>query len=312
MQITKKQIASLIDEVVLQYQNRYLQKYIKEDRIKFRHDVLITNFAVMFFEKDERYLHKNFIDLLDFYKELQIPRNEVKYALAEFFRIYEKWVVQYGVVKDVYFQKVKEIYVALFQGYDFEDSFDEELDAEAEDDAFFFVADEGVDEAIDSMHYSDPQKISAVDYFTQYPLEAEDIEDIVVIRDTLIEILDSYDDFDERFLEEFTLAISKLITTLQFALGTKEFEDIGIALNKLVDIMTGLVVPMEMEELAYNLLVSFLQDLIKWIDTLFIEQSAVDIHYLDASLFSNITQFEMLFNKKSEAQEESMDDDFLF
>jgi phosphoribosylamine-glycine ligase len=43
MDITKKQLTLLIDEVILKYQNKYLKEYITCDDEKYRHDVLLTN-----------------------------------------------------------------------------------------------------------------------------------------------------------------------------------------------------------------------------------------------------------------------------
>ena len=42
------------------------------------------------------------------------------------------------------------------------------------------------------------------------------------------------------------------------------------------------------------------EDLIGWTEAVLKEKTAVDIHYLDASLFSSIIQFEMMLTPESE------------
>ena len=87
MKISKKYLSSLIDDVVLKYQVKYLTEYIDTEDIKAKHDLLITKFAVMFFANDVKKLEKNFKSLLAFYDDVCIPVSNIRYALANFYQI---------------------------------------------------------------------------------------------------------------------------------------------------------------------------------------------------------------------------------
>lgn len=302
MNVSKKQIASLIDNVILKYHRMYLEKYINTEDKKFRHDVLISNFSIMFFEQDITKLESNFLDLLDFYQELMVSKHDAKCALSTFFRMFQKWAISQGVVKIDYFHKVQNIYINLLNTYDFSKNINDEND-------FFFFEDSGVDEKIDNMHYDDNIKIGAKNYFNRYPLDDSDIEIIAVVRDMFMELLDDHLSFSEEFLEHFIHTLQKLNSALQFTFATKEFRDIGYGLEKFVVILNNCDIENSMKEISYHILVAFIEDLIKWLNSIFIHQDSVDIHYLDASLLANVTQFEMM--QQSEISEE-YEDDFLF
>jgi len=49
---------------------------------------------------------------------------------------------------------------------------------------------------------------------------------------------------------------------------------------------------------------SIVNDLTDWKQSVFIEQNADDIHYMDQSFYANIAQIEMLFNSDEESENE--------
>ena len=297
MDITKKQLKYLIEDVVLAYKDKYLTKYIDTDDKKFRHDVLLAKFSIMFFDKNSEKLHHNFLNLLQFYEELLIPYENVKYAIADFFKIYQKWIITQKITKKSYYEKVKKVYIGVFN--EFCKNYKKVSTEELEDDEFFFIEDEGVDDSIETMHYEDEEKISAKEYFEENPIDNEDLEDIVVARNSFEEILDNYLEYDDNFVEDFRNTLQRLNTALSFTFSTKEFKDIGDALENLFFTLENIHGNSEeIEKLAYNILITFIEDLIKWIESVFIIKSAVDIHYLDASLFANISQFKIIIEKE--------------
>jgi hypothetical protein len=299
--ITKQQLALLIDEVILKYQHKCLVEHITCNDEKYRHDVLLTNFAVMFFDEDVSKLQDNFKDLLDFYSELKIPQLSVKNSLAAFFKKYKKWVENYSVADLDCYEKIASMYKDILNSYDFDNSV-------LEEDDFLFVADSGVDDSINNMHYNDEQKISATSYFALHPLDDMDIEDIVEAKKLLLELLDDYIKLTDEFLIQFASVIQKLNTTLQYTFATKEFRDIGMSLEKLFYILNQYKsADIEMQDVVFNILITFIEDLVQWLDNIFISQDAQDIHYLDASLLANVSQLEMVLEPTKEVE-----DDFLF
>jgi len=305
--ITKKQLACLIDNVILKFQDKYLTKYIKTPEEKYRHDVLLTNFLVMFFDKDEQRLHKNFLDLLDFYDEIGVTHRDTKYALACLFKKYKKWVDSCFVTKKGYFKKVTVIYKNIFNNYSFQNSVEDKSDNDGDD--FLFLEDMGVDSVIDDMHYEDEEKIAAEKFFETNPLDPSDLEDIMLVKEALLDLLDEHLEFSDVFLEELVSTLQKLETSLQFTFSTKDFKDMGVGVEKLVFLLQNLDEANieENKEILYNILVTIVEDLIKWLDTIFIVQSAVDIHYLDASFLANVEQLQIVLNPV-----EDEDDGFLF
>lgn len=87
-----------------------------------------------------------------------------------------------------------------------------------------------------------------------------------------------------------------------------EFEHLGYALEMLVNNLLTL------EESSFNhettkktaiILLNIVSDLASWRENIFIKQSAIDIHYLDASLLSSCMQLESIFEPESESNDDN-------
>ncbi len=310
MRIDRNLLRSLVDEVILRYEDENLVKYMDDDTKRYTHNLLLGCFAVMFFRKNEERLHGNLQELLQFYAELGVPFPKAKVALAHFFRFYKKWIVKYGFVEKAYYERVQKIYQGVITRFDYAKG------VERNEEEFLLYNDTHVDEAIDRMHYADEDKISAAEFFAQNPIDADETEDLILIKDRLEELRDQHETFDETLRNDLVHALSKLSTALGFVFSTPEFQDVGVALDRLVKVLMVLEIEDEgQREMAYAILMSFVEDLLKWIEMIFLEQSAVDIHYLDASLFANAVQFETFFAPQTvEAQAEAgseEDDEFI-
>ena len=71
----------------------------------------------------------------------------------------------------------------------------------------------------------------------------------------------------------------------------------GYSLQQLLRIVDqALALNEENKVLIYALLEQLVLDLRSWVNNLFVEQTAVDIHYLDAALLASIAQIEMMLN----------------
>ena len=289
MTIGRTFIRSLVDEVILKYENRYLTRYMDDEDKRYTHNLLLGVFAVMFFKQDEKRLHTHLVELLHFYEEMGVPYHEVKWTLAHFFRFYRAWIKKHGFVEMAYYEKIQKIYKEIINTFDYNP-----VASEVEE--FMVMGEDGVvDKAIEKMHYSDEEKISAEAYFNEEPLDPDDIDELILVKDRLEDLLDRYDRFDDAFAEELVRTIAKLATTLEFVFTSDAFKDMGLALDNMVRILNEVRIEEEQRELAYTILAAFVEDLVKWIDTIFLEKSAKDIHYLDAALFANVSQFELMF-----------------
>lgn len=93
-----------------------------------------------------------------------------------------------------------------------------------------------------------------------------------------------------------------------------EFEDLSFAIKSLADLLAGIDVA-KMDETKHRkteiFLSALMSDILNWRMTIFVDCSANDIHYLDASLFSTILQLELVLNdKQAVAAQSEEDDDF--
>ena len=91
-----------------------------------------------------------------------------------------------------------------------------------------------------------------------------------------------------------------------------EFGDLTYALNQLAEFLGALpdIGAQQFQRLEL-LLEGVRRDLFAWRTTVFIDQSAIDIHYLDSSLMSSCLQIELMFDEGADAIEGS-DDLILF
>ena len=94
-----------------------------------------------------------------------------------------------------------------------------------------------------------------------------------------------------------------------------EFEDLAYAVRSLATLLMT-VDESKLEEKILKKVVLFLggiqSDLADWRHLLFVEQSALDIHYLDSSLFSACLQIELVFSEDVSEMESEEDDLILF
>ncbi len=83
---------------------------------------------------------------------------------------------------------------------------------------------------------------------------------------------------------KYSITIKSLVT----------FEDLAYALNSLSNILNDLIYINDKKKKKILLLLDGITtDLVSWRNSIFIDKSAIDIHYLDSSLFSSCVQLEL-------------------
>jgi len=304
VKITKKDLCSLIDEVVLPFEKYILNdevfgKYMQDETKRANHNVAISKLSIMLFN-DLVGAKELFIKGSDAHKDLKISTEEMQKYLSIFFKLHNQWYQKYI--------KTNEFHKELLDK--FNQMFAELYDYEEEDDFLMFDSEE-IDEAIETMHYKDEKKISAIEYASHKELLDDDLSSIIELKDQFEHILNMNEQLDSQYLEVFTKALSTL-ANIMFV--TLEFRDVGYGLNNFIVELNNLDIDSLDEttkELAYALLSHMNEDIQKWIESLFITQDAVDIHYVDASFLANISQFSIMLEQDSSSEGES-DDDFLF
>jgi len=84
-----------------------------------------------------------------------------------------------------------------------------------------------------------------------------------------------------------------------------EFEHLGYALRMLVDCLLKIKndqLSQPLTKKSATILLNIVYDLSSWRENIFINQSAIDIHYLDASLLSSCLQLEAVFEPEAHAE----------
>ena len=276
-------LLDLAKEVILPVMNKINKKLnlSQKESLKLVKELNITRVAVIPFSNlSEDEIFKRFLNLEQIYKIL--PRDDAIEILSEFYERLKKVMKKYNKSSkavDIFFESLIKYHI------------NEELISKYQEEKFFDI-DSSRDERIDSMHYTDESKISAKDF-----IEKEGIDEGIV--DELGDILDEYyaiseDEFNEEYLEKYKEIIQKFINIFEYSI---EFKDLAYGLEKLLEILNGDILSNENKEFIKMLLDSVMEDLNKFYQTVFVEKSAVDIHYLDASLLANIAQIEIILNQ---------------
>ena len=151
--------------------------------------------------------------------------------------------------------------------------------------------------------YIEFKPISAQDFMEIYP------SDLINIGETLIDINDEIDFYLNRFMkkqsQETAFLVSNAFNKFSNILADiNEFANIHYATKKYAEIFMNLDEKKSYQEYSdVMLFVSF--GLIKWCENVLINTTAIDIHYLDKSLLSDVMMIENLFfSQKEESFEE--------
>ena len=174
----------------------------------------------------------------------------------------------------------------------FESNEEEFLDFDEEDDFFEFDS-EKVDDAINSMHLSEDKKVSASDFMQEEFIDEELVDDIKEIIEEIYQL----DEENAEYLNQYMNIVSLFI---RFFNSSMEFRELSLGLEKLVKLLRENYDYIKENKLLIEICKSILEDLVKFTDTVIINQNSIDIHYLDASLLANVAQLELILNKLKE------------
>ena len=142
---------------------------------------------------------------------------------------------------------------------------------------------------------------SAKEYFNEVELEYETYEELIELENDISElsILDNYDeDLNNRlinFFEGYVRVLNPLF----------EFKDLSYSLSLLSKKLEEFEVK-ENGEILLILLKGLVNDLLEWKQTVLVERTAEDIHYMNKSFYSNIAQIEILIEQRGENMEDEL------
>ncbi|MGM0623887.1 MAG: hypothetical protein ACQESH_07700 [Campylobacterota bacterium] len=186
--------------------------------------------------------------------------------------------------------------------------------SQKEDDGFFEECYTHDIENLDAHHYSDAQKLDAKTFMDQSEIESEEIAEIEGLIEDLQEYIDTnyQKGLSDELIEGYKDLIAKMIGFYELS---GEFRTLTYPMNNLFSMLENLDLTMiddMMKDVIFNFLSNTVNDMKKWVNEVLIQQSANDIHYLDASLLASISQMEMMIAGSDEQEIDDDDDDFLF
>ena len=303
---SKEHIRNLIDEVVIPFEKYLLEDEkvsisLKDDEVRAKHNIAIAKLAIELLN-DLVMARETVLRASKAHLELKIDIEDMKKYLTIFFKLHQDWSTRH--VKIDFFHKnlmnrFNQLFIKLY------------MDGDTSNDFIMFDSEE-IDEAINSMHHKDEKKITAVEYANYEEMLDDELQSILELQHDCDHIINLYENIDAQYINEFSNIVSTLASVL---FSTIEFKDVGYTLSNfnmeltMVDI--DLVDDVQ-KELIFMLLNQMNEDIQNWINTLFVTQEAIDIHYFDASFLANIAQFSIMVEQASSSEEQSEDDDFLF
>lgn len=170
-------------------------------------------------------------------------------------------------------------------------------------------------QAKEELNKESMQRISAKEFLNEFEIDFEDIQNLKSIEDDIFEYLELFDYSNDK------QKIAKEIASYFRSYGTqiiylREFQDIS-------DALIGLGIAFEEADYSnisdanlkfFPIIFSNLtSDLKKWREDIFIDQTAQDIHYLDASIIANCQQCASIlksFDRSNNFSDDSMDIEF--
>jgi len=161
---------------------------------------------------------------------------------------------------------------------------------------------------LNSMHYKDETKISALAF----------LDDFNVDNDMLDNLVDNERDaknflyFKEELTQEMIEAVSVALTRYTHLLNeTIEFEDLAYSIGALTEVISNMILASLDDEVKVTLklyITGIITDLSSWREHIFVLADTPDIHYLDASLLDNCSEIEALIHPNSVNTTEDEDD----
>jgi len=305
MGISIKRLESLVDSVVLPFEkfiidDPRLERYLADPAVAKIHNMAVSKLTVYIYSDIKRayaYIQQG----AKAHREKHIPVENLKEFYTLYFTLCQEWNKNNMEEDDRFGKNLATIEQFVYESFSKE--------GESKED-FYIYDSEVIHQDMAKMHYKEEQKISAEAFCEEGSIDELDIQDI------LESCQDLFDAVQERHIEHNEAYFSGVNENLRaYAVileKNSEFRDLGFSLSKLSDFLE-----VHLHELPTHakkgailvILNAIVEDLIAWTKGVLEEKTAVDIHYLDASLLSSIIQFEMMFAPKQSSED---DDDLEF
>ena len=294
--ISTKKLEALVDEVVLPFEkfiieDSRLARYLSDPEVAKVHNLAVAKLSIYIYSDIKR-AYEYVQEAAKKHKIKEIPVENLREFYSLYFVLCREWNQKNMEVEDRFGKNLEVIEQFVY------DSFSKENESKEE----FFIYDSPViSQDMAKMHYSDDVKISALAFCAEGSIDELDIQDIL---ESCGELADVVQDYNLEYNEAYFLNVKEYLDSYAKVLEKNfEFRDLGYSLSKL-----SALLEIHLESLPNHankkkilvILNAIAEDLIGWTEAVLKEKTAVDIHYLDASLFSSIIQFEMMLTPESE------------
>jgi len=162
---------------------------------------------------------------------------------------------------------------------------------------------------INTMHYEDHQKISALEFLEEFEVEQSLIDDLNENENEAQNLLYAEVELTQEMISSF----AKVLTYYTHFLNeTIEFKDLSYSISALVEVLNNINISdidSSIQSTLKNYMTGIIDDMSNWKKVIFIDKNTPDIHYLDASLLDNCSEIELLIHPPEKDPNSSEDDD---
>lgn len=290
MGISVKELEALVDEVVLPFErfvveDSRLARYLADPDVAKVHNLAVSKMSIYIYADINRayaYIQEGATK----HKLKEIPVENLKEFYSLYFRLCKEWNQKHFHSEDRFGKNLEIIEQYVYEAFAKEDESKDE---------FFIYDSEAVTQNMAKMHYKDDQKITAIDFCDEGSIDELDIQDILESCGELADVVqDAHLEHDAAYFQNVQDQLDSYASVME---KNHEFRDLGFSLSKLSQLLLDHASTLPEHANKKKILVilnAIVEDLIMWTDAVLKSKTAVDIHYLDASLFSSIIQFEML------------------
>ena len=162
------------------------------------------------------------------------------------------------------------------------------------DEFFDFDDSDERDKNIDNMHYSEGDKVDAKTFMENEGLDEDLIYDLELNLEELRKNTGFYMYVSQEYLEYYKVTLKGMINIFEFSY---EFKNLATSFRSLYQFLENLDIDnldKEKSEFLKNMLDLIYEDIRKWFEEVILNQTAQDIHYLDASLLANVGQIKIM------------------
>ena len=267
------------------YLNKKLNGYFDTSQKRINHLKGITKILIAIFLNNEKLKQKTIKETINAHKK--VNRDLLKQVLEESFDIlidyYKSFLKEKDLIECIDDKNINEYKKSLLKAH--KNLFENEI---------FEIESEKRDENIEKMHYKDEEKISAKEFLKEFFHDEYIIYEIEELFEEYYNI-SFIQQLNKQYINSLKQIISDFIRVFNYSF---EFKDLAYGLETFLILLESTDIEhIENKELVKLLIDSIIDDLNKFFQSVFINQDAIDIHYLDASLLANIAQIEIILNQ---------------